>query len=128
MNTLSNNSKTKITVGLLVLCAFMTFGMAGNALGDYRSEFVQMAQWLATQQVTSGANLGGIWEGEDLTTTVQTDNTTEAIWIWSRYAEITGDYTTYLTNINNAWIYCHNFPSWHESTTATDYYNTYNVA
>ena len=90
---------------------------------DYQAEFLQMAQWLTTQQ---NATSGGIWEGEDYTTVVETDNTAESIWIWSRYAEITGDYTTYLSNINKSWTYCLANPSWQEGG-ATAYYTTYNV-
>ncbi|MDD5327870.1 MAG: metallophosphoesterase, partial [Phycisphaerae bacterium] len=92
----------------------------------YLTKFIQMAGWLATQQATNG----GIWEGEDYTSVVETDNTTEAIWIWSRYAELTGDYTTYQTRINNAWTYCNNNPSWLEGgalTSPLPYYSTYNI-
>jgi len=128
MNPLSKTSKVKTMVVLLALCAAVISVAAAPANAyDYRAEFLQMAGWLTTQQVTSGGNLGGIWEGEDYTSVVQTDNTAEAIWIWSRYAELTGDYTTYITNINNAWTYCDKYPSWLESGTPTNYYNTYNV-
>ena len=119
--------KVKTVLSFVVLCALViSAGAAPASAYDYKAEFTQMAGWLTTQQVTSGGDLGGIWEGEDYTTVVQTDNTAEAVWIWSRYAELTGDYTTYLSNLNNAWTYCHKYPSWHESSTATNYYNTYN--
>jgi hypothetical protein len=100
---------------------------ATTPANTYLTKFIQMAGWLATQQITSGADIGGIKEGED-NGVVQTDNTAEAVWIWSRYAELTGDYTTYLTNLNNAWTYCHNNPSWHENQgdTPPSYYMIYN--
>ena len=75
----------------------------------------------------AAADFGGIQEAEDMTTVVETDNTQEAIWVWCRYAELTGDYTTYLTNINNAWTYCNANPAWLEGDTPTNYYTTYNV-
>jgi hypothetical protein len=78
---------------------------------DYKAKFTQMAAWLATQQNSTS---GGIQEDELTPGTIETDNTSESIWIWSRYAELTGDYTTYLTNLNKSWTYCHNNPSWHE--------------
>ncbi len=119
--------KTKTAVNLLVLCTVIIFAGATPANAyDYQAEFFQMAQWLTTQQ----AGNGGIWEGEDYTTVIETDNTAEAIWIWSRYAELTGDYTTYLTNLNNAWTYCNNNPSWLEGGALTNplhYYSTYNI-
>ncbi|MCX5632521.1 MAG: PASTA domain-containing protein [Phycisphaerae bacterium] len=131
MKRLLTTDKAKTIISSLVLCAMVTaaFVTPANAY-DYKAKFIQEANWLTTQQVTSGGNLGGIVEGEDYTTVVETDNTQEAIWIWSRYAELTGDYTKYITNINNAWTYCLAFPAWTEGgtpTTPLPYYSTYNI-
>ncbi len=113
----------------MILCAIMGFTNTAQAY-DYRAKFIQECGWLATQQITSGGDLGGIWEGEDYTDVIQTDNTQEAIWIWSRYAELTGDYTTYQTKIDNAWTYCIKYPAWLEGgalATPLNYYSTYNI-
>ncbi len=93
---------------------------------DYRARFLQECAWLAAQQQSAG----GIQEGEDYTSVVESDNTQEAIWIWSRYAELTGDYTTYQTRINKAWTYCLANPAWLEGgarATPLNYYSTYNI-
>jgi parallel beta-helix repeat protein len=99
-------------------------------VGDstYYADFLRMVQWLATQQRADG----GVQEAEDYPETI-TDNTAESIWTWSCYAELTGDYTTYLQNINDAWDFCYAHPSWEEF--CTDwlgweyfcYYTVYNV-
>jgi len=104
----------------------MGFAVSANAC-DYAAELNRTAAWLVTQQITSGANLGGIQEAENMSATVETDNTQEAIWVWSRYAELTGDYTTYQTKINNAWTYCNANPAWNEGGTPTNYYSVYNM-
>ena len=101
----------------------MGFAVTAKAY-DYRARFIQECGWLATQQQSSG----GIQEGEDYTTAVESDNTHEAVWIWSRYAELTGDYTTYQTRINNAWTYLNANPAWLEGGSITNYYTTYNCA
>ena len=101
----------------------MGFAVTAKAY-DYRARFIQECGWLATQQQSSG----GIQEGEDYTTAVESDNTHEAVWIWSRYAELTGDYTTYQTKINNAWTYLNANPAWLEGGSITNYYTTYNCA
>ncbi len=115
----------------MVLCTLIIAMGAAPAIAvsyDYAAEVNQTAAWLVTQQITSGGNLGGIEEYEGSTTIVESDNTQEAIWIWSRYAELTGDYTTYQTKINNAWTYLNNFPAWNEGGSITNYYTTYNCA
>ena len=120
-------TKIKTTVSLLILCAMVIGAVSTPASAyDYRAKFLQEAGWLATQQQSSG----GIQEGEDYTDVVESDNTQEAIWIWSRYAELTGDYTTYQTRINNAWTYCLANPAWLEGGalgSPLNYYSTYNI-
>lgn len=127
MNRLTSRNLVKVRgiIALLALLAIM--GLAGNVNAyDYRAKFLQEAQWLTTQQQSGG----GVQEGEDYTSVVETDNTQEAIWIWSRYAELTGDYTTYQTRINNAWTYCIANPAWLEGGSLASplpSYSTYNI-
>ncbi|MGD0785937.1 MAG: hypothetical protein ABR969_09000, partial [Sedimentisphaerales bacterium] len=119
-------TKIKTIISLLILCAMVITALVTPASAyDYRKKFLQEAQWLTTQQVASG----GIQEGEDYTTAVESDNTHEAVWVWCRYAELTGDYTTYQTRINNAWTYLLANPAWLEGgalATPLPYYSTYN--
>ncbi|MFZ0033356.1 MAG: hypothetical protein WAK60_00015, partial [Sedimentisphaerales bacterium] len=127
MKRLLTTANVKTTVSLLALCAMIISAVAvpANAY-DYKAKFLKEAAWLTGQQQASG----GIQEGEDYTTAVETDNTQEAIWIWSRYAELTGDYTTYQTRINNAWTYCLANPAWLEGGSLGNplpYYSTYNI-
>ncbi|MGA2093622.1 MAG: hypothetical protein ABSH16_09470 [Sedimentisphaerales bacterium] len=126
-STVRRETKSTTFTGLVILCALFISAAAAPAIAyDYAAEVNQTCAWLVTQQITSGGNLGGIQEAENMSTTVESDNTQEAVYMWSRYAELTGDYTTYQTNINNAWTYLNNFPAWNENGTPTNYYNTYN--
>ena len=85
------------------------------------------AHFLSTLQVKSGFLLGGMKEGEHNGSIVQTDNTTESIWVWSRYRELTGD-TQYDANLADAWTYVMNFPAYEEEggSGASGYYRVYN--
>jgi len=100
---------------------FLGYGRV-KAADDYYASFLRMAQWLTTQQRANG----GIQEAEDYPLTI-TDNTAESIWTWSCYAELTGDYITYLQNVNNAWDFCYANPSWEEGSSPTNYFTVYNV-
>ena len=127
----SRGAKSKTLITLAVLCALIITTGAAPAIAvsyDYAAEVNQTCAWLVTQQITSGGNLGGIEEYEGSTTVVESDNTQEAIWMWSRYAELTGDLTKYQTNIDHAWTYLNNFPAWNEGGSITNYYTTYNCA
>ncbi len=55
---------------------------------------------------------------------IQTDNTQEAIRVWSQYAIWTGDTATYAPAIRLAWQYCLNFPAWREE--GSGYYAAHN--
>ncbi len=83
----------------------------------YFFKYRQLCDFLAGMQVTSaGVNFGGMREGEvgsDFTI-IQTDNTQEAIRVWSQYAIWTGDTARYGQNIRNAWIYNAEWPAWEE--------------
>lgn len=83
----------------------------------YFVKYRQLCDFLAGLQVTiQGQNFGGMREGEvggDFSI-IQTDNTQEAIRIWSQYAIWTGDTARYGQNIRNAWTYNINWPAWRE--------------
>jgi len=99
--------------------------------GDWQSwsyihELIQTSAFVASFQVADSLDpeFGGIIEGKDEPDIVQTDNTQEAIWVWCRHNEITGD-TTYAENIRRAWIYVMNYPAYNEEGD-TDYYRVWN--
>jgi hypothetical protein len=94
---------------------------------SYIHEMCQTAAFVASMQVSDTLNpeFGGIIEGEDQLGVVETDNTQEAIWVWCRYYQITGD-TTYFLNMRRAWIYVMNHPAWLEEGTDSDYYRVWN--
>ncbi|MCC6476921.1 T9SS type A sorting domain-containing protein [bacterium] len=90
-----------------------------SALDDiaYFVKYRQLCDFLDGLQVTTpGANFGGMREGEvggDFSI-VQTDNTQEAIRVWSQYAIWTGDTARYGENIHRAWVYNTVWPAWRE--------------
>ncbi|UCC11761.1 MAG: T9SS type A sorting domain-containing protein [candidate division WOR-3 bacterium] len=94
---------------------------------SYIHEFFQTAAFIATMQVDDSLDpeYGGIIEGEDALNIVETDNTQEAIWVWSRYYQLTGD-TTYFENLRRAWIYVMNHPAYLEEGGDSDYYRVWN--
>ncbi len=94
---------------------------------SYIHELCQTAAFIGSLQVADSLSpdYGGIIEGEDEPDIVQTDNTQEAIWVWCRHYEITGD-TTYFVNLRRAWIYVMNFPAYDEEGSDSDYYRVWN--
>jgi hypothetical protein len=97
---------------------------------DYLEVFGRVAHFLSTMQVDDPLHphFGGMREGEHMLEIIQTDNTSEAIWIWSRYYDLTGD-DQYLQNILDAFTYSMNFPAYLEeggSSSVTGYYRMYN--
>jgi hypothetical protein len=96
---------------------------------SYIHELIQTASFISSMQVTdtTSEEFGGIIEGENALNIVETDNTLEAIWVWSRYYEITDD-TVYFENIRRAWYYVENHPPWLEEGTESDYYRVWNCA
>ena len=94
---------------------------------SYIHELCQTVAFIGSLQVADSLSpdFGGIIEGEDEPDIVQTDNTQEAIWVWCRYYEITGD-TTYFLNLRRAWIYVMNFPAYDEEGSDSDYYRVWN--
>jgi len=104
------------------------FGLRGEwQRWSYIHELCQTAGFVASMQVTDTLDpeYGGIIEGEDAMAVVETDNTQQAIWVWCRYYQITGD-TTYFPNISRAWIYVLSHPAWLEEGTDSDYYRVWN--
>lgn len=94
---------------------------------SYIHELYQTAAFVASMQVSDSLDpeFGGIIEGEDALTVVETDNTQQAIWVWCRYYEISGD-TTYFENIRRAWIYVMNFPAYLEGSGESIFYGVWN--
>lgn len=91
------------------------------------AEFSQEAGFLVGLQVLDdpgSPDYGGMREGEALWTIIQSDNTEESIWIWSRYLELTGD-SQFADNTAAAWQYCQSHPAWEEEGGAGEYYRTY---
>jgi len=100
---------------------------------NYLYEFAQIAQFCVDWQLDDpdSAEHGGMIEAEsgDLWDVIQTDNTQEAIWVWCRYGELTGDTARFRENIEKAWFYCENFPAWkEEGNMGDDYYRDHNCA
>nr|MBC8278704.1 hypothetical protein [FCB group bacterium] len=90
-------------------------------------EFNQLAGFLQPLQYEfGGSNFGGEREEEigGMYNIVETDNTLEAIWVWSRYHELTGN-SQYDDEIQDAWIYAYQWPAWLEGA---GYYSAHNCA
>lgn len=94
---------------------------------NYVREFDQIVEFLSHwQYLDAGSNYGGMIEAESgpLGGVIETDNTLEAIWCWSRYREFSGR-NTYDSNVDAAWVYCTVFPAWEEGA---GYYGSHNCA
>ncbi len=99
---------------------------------NFVREFDQMVAFFAEWQLLDpdSVDYGGMIEAEagPLGNVIQTDNTLEAIWCWSRYREFSGR-DTYDPNVEAAWVYCRNFTAWTEEGGAgDDYYRVHNCA
>lgn len=73
-------------------------------------------------------NYGGIREGEDLPNIIQTDNTQESVWVWSRWRQLTGS-RKYDDAVARSWVYINKNPAWKEEGweyPASKYYRIYN--
>jgi len=95
---------------------------------DMIDQYAEASAFIRSLQYTaSDTNIGGLMEAEHLLSIIQTDNTSEAIWIWSRYFQVTGD-TQYYQNTLNAWHYLYNWPAWREEgggNPSSGYYRFY---
>jgi len=92
--------------------------------------FLDATWFIASMQVTDSlsADFGGIREGEHLLDIIQTDNTSESIWMFTRYWEITGDDAIF-PHLDASWTYVLNHPAYAEegdSFPHTGYYRYYN--
>ena len=99
---------------------------------DPLDRFGMCADFITTLQVsdTSAIAYGGMREGEHMLTVIQTDNTSESIWIWTHFYRRTSQ-DDYHDNIDAAWEYCMNYPAYDEeggSDLVTGYYRVYNCA
>ncbi len=99
---------------------------------DPLNRLLMGADFIVTMQVsdTSSAAYGGMREGEHMLGVIQTDNTSESIWIWSRCYRRTGT-DTYGENVDAAWTYCMNHPAYNEEggdDPVTGYYRVYNCS
>jgi hypothetical protein len=97
---------------------------------DPLTQYGMCAQFITTLQVTdtSAASYGGMREGEHLLEIIQTDNTSESIWIWSHYYARMG-VDTYGDNVDAAWVYCMSHKAYDEEggdDATTGYYRRYN--
>ncbi len=82
---------------------------------NYLERIKLMCDFVAAYQVADSLSpdFGGIIEAEHMPGVVETDNTQEAIWVWSRWYELTHR-NDYQENIDRAWIYVLNFPAYWE--------------
>lgn len=99
---------------------------------DGLTRLLMCADFITTLQVsdTSSAAYGGMREGEHLLSIIQTDNTSESIWLWTHCYRLTGS-DDYRDNIDAAWEYCMNFRAYDEEggdDRVTGYYRVYNCA
>lgn len=96
---------------------------------DPLEQLLEEATFLTKHQAMGVQNKGGMREGEALANIIQTDNTTESIWVWSHFRERTGD-TRFDTNVDKAWCYVEAHPAWLEEGGGgnTGYYRIYNCA
>lgn len=95
---------------------------------DYQEMFEREAGFLDIWQnhIPEDPEFGGMREGEHLPDIIETDNTSESIWVWSRYYELTGD-NRYYQNIQDAFTYCMNFPAYLEEGGDTEVYGYYRM-
>lgn len=98
----------------------------------YLREFEQTTDYLAQwQQDNPGLpQYGGEIEAEagELAGVIQTDNTLESIWCWSRRRAWTG-LTDHDARLAAAWTYCQNYPAWlEEGGFGDNYYRDHNCA
>jgi len=82
---------------------------------NYLRQIKLTCDFVAGYQVSDSfsADFGGIIEAEHQPNIIETDNTQEAIWIWSRWYELTGR-DDYRENIRRAWIYVLRHPAYRE--------------
>jgi hypothetical protein len=103
---------------------------ASRGTADPLDDFIAATWFIVSMQVSdsTSADYGGIREGEHLPDIIQTDNTSESIWIFSRYFELTGD-AAILPHLAASWTYVNSHPAYAEeggSLACCGYYRHYN--
>lgn len=87
--------------------------------GPRRFNYLKRIKWIcdfvARYQVSdsSSSDFGGVIEAEHLPAIIETDNTQEAVWVWTRWYQLTGR-DEYRENIRRAWIYIRRNPAYRE--------------
>ncbi|MGQ9677754.1 MAG: hypothetical protein ACUVUD_00520 [bacterium] len=87
--------------------------------GPRRFNYLKRIKWIcdfvARYQVSdsSSPDFGGVIEAEHLPTTIETDNTQEAVWVWTRWYQLTGR-DDYRENTRRAWVYIRRNPAYRE--------------
>ncbi len=99
---------------------------------DPLTRYEMACDFIVTMQVsdTTSGSYGGMREGEHLLGIIQTDNTSESIWMWSHYYDLTGN-DAYRDNVDAAWAYCMSHPAYGEEgddSPITGYYRRYNCS
>jgi hypothetical protein len=97
---------------------------------DPLAKYAMSAQFITTLQVddTTSGSYGGMREGEHMLNIIQTDNTSESVWIWSHYYRLMG-VDLYHDNVDAAWEYCMSHKAYDEEggdDPITGYYRVYN--
>jgi hypothetical protein len=98
-----------------------------DAVYNHFFEFCQISGFEQPLQCeVPGVNFGGEREEESgyYYNVIETDNTLEAIQVWSRYYQLTGD-AQFNDEIQDAWIYAYQWPAWLEGA---GYYSSHNCA
>ena len=103
---------------------------AGTRASSYDDAFARAVWFIASMQVSDPLDpeYGGIREGETLLHIIQTDNTSESIWMFSHYFDRTGD-ASILPHLDASWTYVLGHPAYSEegsSLPANGYYRYYN--
>ena len=82
---------------------------------NYLERIKLTCDFIARFQVSDSgsSDFGGIIEAEHLPSIIETDNTQEAIWVWTRWFELTGR-DDYRVNVRRAWTYVLNHPAYWE--------------
>jgi hypothetical protein len=99
---------------------------------DPLTRYEMACDFIVTMQVsdTASAAYGGMREGEHMLGVIQTDNTSESIWMWSHYYDLTGS-DNYRDNVDAAWVYCMSHPAYDEEgddSETSGYYRRYNCS
>ena len=105
----------------------------GTALAyDPYQRFGMCCQFISTLQVSDplSPDYGGMREAEHMLNVIQTDNTSESIWMWSHFYRLSGS-DVYGGYVNAAWQYVMSHKAYNEEGNddpLTGYYRRYNCA